>query len=336
MGLGLSGLTRLRSEGPGLALAFAAAGAAWAIDAATPAPMMLAALMIGLGLQPFIHPAFAPGVERASRFVLRLGVLLLGARITLGDIAGLGAPVASMTVAALVLAFAVGWWIARGLGLSAARAVLSSGAVAICGASATLALAAALPKDERTDRDAVAVVAVISIIGAIGMVAYPWLAHLAGLSDTAIGIYVGATLHEVAHVVGAGYAISDDAAATAATVKLLRIACMAPLVMLVAIWFRTEHEAGARPPLLPWFLIGFLALAALSSLGVTPAPVAQALGGASKWALAAALAAIGMKTSIARLAGAGPALLGAIVAQTLLLAGLVAWAMAVWPALRPG
>ncbi len=335
MGAESSVTGRVRAEAPGLALALAAAGAAWAIDAASPAPMMLAALVIGLCLQPFIRPALAPGVERASRFVLRLGVLLLGARITLGDIAGLGAPVASMTVASLVLAFGLGWWIARALGLSAARAVLSSGAVAICGASATLALAAALPKDERTDRDAVAVVAVISIVGAIGMIAYPWLAHLAGLSDTAIGIYVGATLHEVAHVVGAGYAISDDAAATAATVKLVRVACMAPLVMLVAIWFRTEHEAGARPPLLPWFLIGFLALAAVSSFGLAPPDVTAALGAASKWALAAALAAIGMKTSIARLAQAGPALLGAILAQTLLLAGLVAGAMAFWPALRP-
>lgn len=336
MGVGALIRNRITGEGPGVALAFGVAGAAFAIDQASPVPMMLAALVIGLALQPFITPRFGPGIETSARFVLRLGVLLLGARITLGDIAGLGAPVASMTLAALALAFGLGWWLARVLGLSTSRAVLSSGAVAICGASATLALAAVLPKDERTDRDAIAVVAAISIVGAIGMIVYPWAAHLLGLSDKAIGIFVGATLHEVAQVVGAGYSISDDAAATAATVKLLRVACMAPLVMLIAVWFRTEQDITARVPLLPWFLIGFLALAGLGSIGLMPQELGHALGEASKWALAAALAAIGMKTSVRKLAEAGPVLMIAIVAQTVLLAGLVAGAMALWPALRPG
>jgi uncharacterized integral membrane protein (TIGR00698 family) len=329
-------LSRLGTDAPGLALAFCVAAAAWGVDQATPIPTMLAALGLGLALQPVVPARCAPGIERAAREVLRVGVLLLGARVTLADIADLGAPIAAMTVGALVASFALGVGLARGLGLSDARAVLSAGAVSICGASATLALAAALPREDDPEKDAIPVVASISIIGTVGMVAYPWAARHLGLPDQAIGVYVGATLHEVAQVVGAGYAVSESAAATAATVKLLRVACLAPMVMAVSLRFRTARPDGARPPLLPWFLVGFLTLAAAGSAGLLPQPTATLLGDASKWALAAALAAIGLKTSPRKLADAGPVLLGAIVAQTAVLAALVAAAMALWPALRAG
>ena len=147
---------------------------------------------------------------------------------------------------------------------------------------------------------------------------------LLGLDDAAAGVFLGGTIHDVAQVVGAGLMISPDAGATATFVKLLRVAMLVPVVVAVALVFRQRGGAAdARAPLLPWFLVLFVAFVAVSSAGWIPPQAADALASASRWCLVAAIAALGVMTSFAELAALGwqPVIL--MVSETAFLAALI-------------
>lgn len=318
-----------RAVAPGLALAFLAAGAAVLVSLHTPVPAVLAALVIGMVLAaPAAQPAFAPGAAYSARFVLRFGVLLLGARVSLGDIADLGWQAAALTLAILAAVYVSGLVIGRWCGLTRPQSAIAAAAVAVCGASAALAAAAALSRKDEHDRDAAGTVALITVVGSAAMVLYPLLARFAGLSDAAAGFFLGASLHEVVQAVGGGYAFSDLAGDAATTVKLVRVAAMAPLVILITAMARREAAAddglspAKRPPLVPWFLAGFVALVALQGLGVIPAPLAAAMAEISRWCLLAAIAALGMKITPRGLAAAGRGPLAAILGMTAVCAAL--------------
>jgi uncharacterized integral membrane protein (TIGR00698 family) len=140
-------------------------------------------------------------------------------------------------------------------------------------------------------------------------------------------VFLGGTIHDVAQVVGAGFSISPEAGETATLVKLIRVGLLAPVVLLTALAVRRIEgrapQGTRRPPLLPGFVVGFLALAALNSLGMIPAPVSEALGSLSRWALLVAIAAVGMKTDLRRVLGLGGRAIGMIVAPSAFIAGFV-------------
>jgi uncharacterized integral membrane protein (TIGR00698 family) len=313
---------------PGLAVSGIVAGVAMLLAGGRAAPVMLFALLLGMVVNFLgVHDRCRAGVEFASREVLRLGVALLGLRITLADFATLGWAPVMLVIGAVASTIAGSVLLARALGFRASFGLLTGGATAICGASAALALAAALPPHPAKERATLFTVIVVSALSTIAMIVYPWIARAANLPAQAAGVFIGATIHDVAQVVGAGYAMSPATGDTATVVKLMRISTLLPVIVCAALFTRRDPAAaGPRPPLLPVFAVGFILLAALKSAGWIAAPLATVGEEASRWCLVIAIAAIGMKTELRQIAyvGVRPVLL--MIAETLFLATFVlAW-----------
>lgn len=310
---------------PGLAAAALAALAATLLGGATPLPPVFYALFIGIAIGALApHERLGPGVAFAWRQVLRFGVALLGAAITFDDIARLGWATGLVTVGALVVTLVLGARLCRALGDSQAGAMVSAAAVAVCGASAALAVAAAMPKDSVREVDVARTVAGITVAGTAAMLLLPFAGLLFDLSPAGLGAFLGGSIHEVAQAVAAGFFVSEEVGKAATVVKMLRVACMGAVVFAVGFLFsRRGSFEGKRPPLFPAFLIAFVLLAALSSAGMIP-PVIRAVAlDVSRWCLLMAIAALGTRTGLSNLLAAGSGPLIAIGLNSLLLTVLM-------------
>jgi uncharacterized integral membrane protein (TIGR00698 family) len=316
----------IRTVYPGVLVAVTIGLAATWLSQHYGAPVMLFALLIGMAFH-FLHEQgrCVAGIEFTSRTVLRLGVALLGARITADQIAGLGVWPVLTVIVGVVSTILVGLALARRFGLSPYFGLLSGGSVAICGASAALAVASVLPRTKQLERDTILTVVTVTALSTVAMVVYPSLVPVLGFDHAHAGVFLGGTIHDVAQVVGAGYMISTETGDIATYVKMLRVAMLLPVVFVIALVLArigTPGE-GKRAPMVPAFLLGFAMLVALNSLGVIPAMVATAMTDVSRWCLVAAIAALGMKTSFKDLAAAGWRPIGLIAAETIWIAALV-------------
>ena len=310
---------------PGFAVSVLVAATAQFLSEHYGAPAMLMALLLGLALNFLADEGTrtAPGIAFTARSVLRLGVALLGARISVAMLAALGPRAIGLVVAGAVLTILFGLAAARLAGRDWRFALLTGGSVAICGASAAMAIAAVLPRHERSERDLAFTVLSVTVLSTVAMVLYPMLSGLFGFTPRDSGVFLGGTIHDVAQVVGAGFSIGPETGETATLVKLIRVSMLAPVVLCFSLVIRArglaDMDGGKRPPLLPGFVLGFLVLAALNSLGVIPAVVADWAGVLSRWALLIAIAAVGIKTSLAKMLDVGGAAIGLIVAETVFL-----------------
>ncbi|WP_091567493.1 YeiH family protein [Oryzisolibacter propanilivorax] len=297
---------------PGTALAAVVALAATFVSTLHGGPQLLYALFFGVAFHFLSQDAKTrPGIEFCARGVLRLGVGLLGARITASQIAGLGWATALIVIAAVVTTLLCGACLGRRLGMTRPQGVLSGGSVAICGASAALAISAVLPRDKHSDRFTLMVVVTVTVLSTVAMVLYPLVAKLLHLPPELAGLFIGGTIHDVAQVVGAGYTIDQATGDYATIVKLFRVSMLAVVVVVVSSVFKRQREAATdesvakKPPLVPWFLWVFVALVVLNSAGWMPSATQHSLGDLSRGCLVLAIAALGMKTSFAQLANAG-------------------------------
>lgn len=319
---------------PGLLLSLGLAWAAFRIEdlagrwTSIPAPAVFVALLLGLLFAQIgvaRRPRFVEGVRFTSTTVLRLGVALLGARISLSQMGQLGVGPFLVVAAVVVITLIAGRAVAKGLKLPMGFAWISAGSVAICGASAALAVAAIFAADKRREHQAALVVALVTVIGTVAMIAYPALAQALGLDERLAGVFLGASLHEVAQAVGAGYMVSEPVGASATLAKLMRVAALAPVIIILSAMLRRDQaEAGdiELPPILPWFLVAFLVTTVVVNAGlIPPAGIALATT-ASSWALVAAIAALGMKISFGALSQDGPRPVAAILIQTLICGGV--------------
>ena len=309
---------------PGILTAITIALAATFVSEHQGGPQLLYALFFGMAFNfAASGEKVKAGIEFASRQILRFGVALLGARITAEQISGLGAVPILMVIGGVVLTILFGALVGRLLGRPKIEGLLTGGAVAICGASAALAISAVMPKNEENQRFTLFTVVGVTTLSTVAMIAYPAIARAFGLDPGAASVFLGGTIHDVAQVVAAGYMISPEVGDGATFVKLLRVAMLLPVVLVFSLLFRTGAEGGARPPLLPGFLIGFAALVVINSLGIIPKPVTDAASHLSRWCLVVAIAALGVKTSLQQLASLGwrPVLMLAVV--TVFLAGLI-------------
>jgi uncharacterized integral membrane protein (TIGR00698 family) len=320
---------RARTLLPGLVASAVVAAAATFLSQHYGAPVMLFALLLGLAMN-FLSGdhVCAPGIEFSARHVLRIGVALLGLRITAAQVAALGWGPVLGVVGLVVLTISLSMLVARLMGFQTLFGLLSGGATAICGASAALALSAALPAHAQKEKATAFTVIGVSALSTLAMVVYPMLAHWVGLDDRAAGIFLGGTIHDVAQVVGAGYSMSRETGDVATLVKLMRVAMLLPVIVFATALTRARQKAeggpaGARPPLLPGFAVGFLLLVLVNSTGFVPAAVQQAGGDASRWCLVASIAAIGMKTQLKELATVGLKPIVLMVGETVFLAALV-------------
>jgi uncharacterized integral membrane protein (TIGR00698 family) len=311
---------------PGVLASGVVAAAATFLGEHYGAPVMLFALLLGMAMN-FLssNSPCVTGIDFTARQVLRWGVALLGLRISFDQVVALGWEPALMVIFTVALTIGVSMLVARWMGFQSLFGLLSGGATAICGASAAMALSAALPNHPMKERATLFTVIGVSALSTICMVVYPMLARWMNLDATAAGVFIGGTIHDVAQVVGAGYSLSQETGDSATLVKLMRVAMLLPVIMFAAMitrW-RGGDETGVRPPILPWFAVAFAGLLTINSLGWVPESVQHLGHEASRWFLVAAIAAIGMKTHIKQLAEVGikPVLL--MVGETVFLAVLV-------------
>ena len=316
-------IERARALGPGVIACAVVGAASTFLSEHYGAPVMLFALLIGMAMN-FLSTdgACRPGIEFSARQLLRIGIALLGLRITLGQVAALGwAPVA-LVVLSVAITIGVSIVAARLLGFKGQFGLLTGGATAICGASAALALSAALPAHPLKDRATLFTVIGVSALSTLAMVLYPMLVRALGLGDVPAGIFLGATIHDVAQVVGAGYSLSQPTGDVATLVKLLRVAMLLPVILIASMATRSQHTGGERPPLLPWFAVAFAALVAINSTGFVPPALQKSGSDVSRWLLVAAIAGIGMKTHLKDLVAVGFKPVALMVGETLFLAAL--------------
>lgn len=311
---------------PGLLASVVVAIAARSLAGQYGAPVMLFALLLGMAMNFLSDDGpCRPGIDLAARGVLRLGVALLGTRITLEQIAALGWHPVLVVAVSVVATIGVSMLVARALGFNVLFGLLSGGATAICGASAALALAAALPAHPGKERATLFTVIGVSTLSTVAMICYPVIVRVLGLDPVDAGVFIGGTIHDVAQVVGAGYSLSHEVGDTATVVKLIRVAMLLPVIVVAVMITRARggHESGERPPLLPWFVVAFLGFVVLGSLGAITPPL-QAFGSElSTWCLVTAIGALGMKIQLRELATVGirPVLL--MLGETVFLAALV-------------
>lgn len=308
----------LRRVWPGFATCMLIALAASFVAALHQGPPMLYALLFGIGVHyQSQEDRTAPGVDFSSRVLLRLGVGLLGARISWEQFAALGWPTVLIVVSAVASTLMCAWWLARLLRLPWALGVLAGGATAICGASAALAIAAVLPRDKEQgtspDGHALIVVVMATLLSTAAMVTHPLIAQHLQLSPAEAGLFIGGSIHDVAQVVVAGYSLSPAAGDAASLVKLLRVSLLVVVVLGVSIACRVAASPLDHSPkpllqrfggLVPGFLWLFVALATLNSLGWLHR-LEHEFTVASRACLMLGVAGLGMKTSFPQLTQAG-------------------------------
>lgn len=287
---------------PGFAIcAIAGAAAAWFSDQYG-VPIILAGLLLGLALNFVAGDSRThEGLDFASRHGLRIGIVLLGFQVTVMQIGAMGvvpfAGLALVMFAAVVAAMLAARVTAQGPSVG----LLAGGSTAICGASAALALYGVIGRQRVDQAQFTLTLVILAAASAIALITYPALAALLDLNEAQAGFLVGASIHDVAQAIGAGFAISDPAGAQATVVKLTRVALLAPLVALAALSIGRLHPVSAptgtaRVPLLPGFILAFLALVGVNSLFAMPPEVAQGALVASKALLLLAVTATAIRT----------------------------------------
>ena len=302
-------ITKVKILFPGLLAAVTVAIAARFLSEYYGGPTMLFALLLGMGFHFLSEEgACGPGIEFASRTVLQFGVALLALIVIVG----------------IVVTLASGPLIARLLKRDWRLGLLTGGAVAICGASATLAIASVLPKNQFSERNTLFTVISVTTLSTVAMILYPLIVSLLALDDFSAGVFIGATIHDVAQVVGASYSISEDAGDTATFVKLMRVAMLVPIVIILSLVFRGDPTVGERRSVpIPLFVIGFVILVIAGSAEAFPAALKSWLLDISRWCLVVAISAIGMKTVLKSLCTVGGEAVFLICVETVLLALLV-------------
>lgn len=315
---------------PGLGIATITGMAALFLSEHYNAPAMLFALLLGMAVS-FLYQNDTPcacGIDFTASTLLRAGVVLLGLRIALGDLAVLGWQTALMLAGAIFTTIVLGVGLAKILGLQKRFGALTGGSVAICGASAALAISTILPKGENHERDTLLTVIGVTAMSTIAMVLYPLIAGQLGMTDTEAGIFLGGTIHDVAQVVGAGYSVSESAGDMATLTKLVRVAMLMPVVLIMMLvikrFYKTNTQAeGGEVPKMPLFLIGFIALMLLNSFVTLPEFVIEAGTQVSRFFLVVSITAIGMKSNLGKLAEVGVLPIVMIVVETLWIALLI-------------
>lgn len=307
---------------PGLALAVLGVAVAWSVHQLVPGiPMLTAAVVLGIvaahlpGVRSVVRGVARPGLSYAGKRLIRIGIVLLGLKLGLDDVLGLGWATVTMVLGVVTATFFGTWWLGRRMGLPGNQPLLVAAGYSICGASAIGAVSEATDSDER---DAATSVALVTLCGTLAIAVLPLLQGPLGLSDADFGRWVGASVHDVGQVVATAQTAGSGALTEAVLVKLMRVALLAPLVAAVALSVRRRRREvgtegatragvrrGKRLPLVPLFVVGFLAMVALRSTGLLPAAALDAAHNAQELLLAAALFGLGSAVDLPSLTRTG-------------------------------
>lgn len=288
---------------PGLAVVAAGVAIAYGVHAlVAPVGLLTAAILLGIGYANLglDRDAHADGLRIATTTILRIGVVLLGLALAVGDVLRLGAPLLlgiGVTVAATFLGTQ---WIGRRIGLSRGTSLMVATGFSICGASAIAAMRSVSDADED---DVLTGVALVTACGTAALAVMPVLGNAFGMDADRYGAWVGASVHEVGQVVAAAAPVGG-ALAIAVVVKLTRVVLLAPIVAIQSVVER-RRSSGDRPPLVPIFVLGFLIMMAVRSTGAVPHEVLTVAADLQNAALAAALFGLGAGVRWSRLRHTG-------------------------------
>ncbi|MGJ4844247.1 MULTISPECIES: YeiH family protein [unclassified Leifsonia] len=311
---------------PGVAAAALAALVAWGIHWLVPAvPLLTAAVVLGIvvGQLPFARPAvtgaLSPGLSVAAKRLMRIGVVLLGLKLSLGDIADLGWVTILSTVAIVLVTFVGTMWLGRLFRLPGHQPLLIATGFSICGASAIGAMSGVVKsKDEETATP----VALVTLCGTLAIFVLPVLWHPLGLSSLQFGHWVGAGVHDVGQVVATAQLAGPAALAVAVVVKLTRVLMLAPMVAVASVVERRRHVEGdpaaKRPPIVPLFVAGFILAVLVASFIPLPEVVRSGADTLQTALLAMALFGLGTAVRLRTLLGTG---------WRALAVGLLSWAI---------
>lgn len=314
---------------PGLAVSLLAVVAALGVHWLIPVlPAMTVAVVLGVlaanlpGSSAPVSGVLRPGLNAAGKHLMRAGIVLLGLKLALGDLIGLGWQTLVIVLALVLLSFGGTWALGKLFRLPGDAPLLIATGFSICGASAIGAMAAVRGTEQR---DTVLPVALVTLCGTLAIGVLPLLMVPLGLSPLHFGQWVGASVHDVGQVVATAQTAGAGALAAAILIKLTRVVLLAPMVAGASLFERRRRSAGATgkmPPIVPLFVLGFLAMIALGSTGWLPAAAKETGSVLQDIALGAALFGLGSAIRIRDLLGAGLPAVGMALLSWLLIAVL--------------
>lgn len=274
------------------------------------------------------------GLKFTSKKILKFAIILLGASLSIGTILEVGKLSLTVMIFTLLTCFGGGYFIGKALGLDWKLSNLISAGTGICGGSAIAAIAPVIDAD---DTDIAYAMSATFLFDMVMIVAFPFMGQALGLSDMAYGLWAGTAVNDTSSVVAAGYAYSEAAGDFATMVKLTRTLSIIPTVIIFSLISahlkaKEQNAAGTDTKkkvkimgLLPWFIIAFLAVALINSIGLIPADVSSVLKNISKFLMVAALAAIGMNTDFREMkkSGINPMIHGFIISALVVIVAII-------------
>ncbi len=331
-----TGLHKIKEIFPGFLAALAVAALAKWLESLLPIHLIGAsviALFIGMGINALRKPSklFSAGLKFTSKKILKFAIILLGASLSIGTIMNVGRFSLTVMCFTLLTCFGGGYFIGRALSLNWKLSNLISAGTGICGGSAIAAIA---PVIDAKDTDIAYAMSATFLFDMAMIVLFPIMGSALGLSDMAYGLWSGTAVNDTSSVVAAGYAFSEAAGDFATMVKLTRTLAIIPTVIIFSLIQSNlqrrnsgENASGTAVSirtLFPWFILGFLVLALLNSLGLIPSAVSAAMKAGSKFLMVSALAAIGMNTSFRemRRSGAMPMVHGFIISALVVIVAI--------------
>lgn len=246
-----------------------------------------------------VPEAWHAGISFSSKKLLRLGIILLGMRLNLADIYNAGISVFLIAFINLVFALLVVYGLSKLFKVEKRLGILTACGTAICGAAAVVAIA---PQIKANEKETAVGAAIVALLGTVFTLVYTFLYTVLGLTPTEYGIFAGGTLHEIAHVIAAAAPGGDEAVDIAIIVKLTRVALLVPVAILIGIWYRRSEKGQEKKAfslsIIPWFIVGFLAMSAFNSLGIVPQSIAQGVVNIAYILIAMAMAGLGLNVEI--------------------------------------
>ncbi|MGO3289430.1 YeiH family protein [Brachybacterium sp. AOP42-C2-15] len=311
---------------PGIVVSLAVAAVSILTSQALPGvSALIIAIVVGILVANFttLPAALAPGMSFAAKRLLRVGIVLLGLQVALGDLLALGAPMLAVVVVVVTGGTLGTVLIGRALGVEKGLTILVACGFSICGAAAVAAAAGVTDPEEKHEQRTITAIALVVLCGTLMIAAVPAAAALLQLEPETAGLWAGASIHEVAQVVAAGGALGGAALTVAVIVKLARVLMLAPVMAVLSLQQRREGAAdGKRPPLVPLFVLGFLAMVLLRSFAPLPGGFLEVGALLQTALLAAAMFALGTGVKVRNLLQVGPRPLALAALSTLLVATL--------------
>lgn len=296
------------------------------------------ALILGMLLHPVLRkiPKTSSGVQFVSTKVLKLGIILMGITLSFSQVLMVGKYALFLMVFTLLTAFGGGYVLGRLFKVNWKLSSLLATSTAICGGTAVATLGPAIEAD---DRDIAYAISATFLFDLLTVIAFPWIGHMLGLSDTSYGLWVGTAVNDTSSVVAAGYGFSEIAGSFAVIVKLTRTLFIVPIVLIFSYLHvrRKVHSAqvsGSEKKvdilsIFPWFILVFIVMVAVKSTGLVPENAVTGISLLSKLLMVMALAAIGLKTSVQEVKGVGlkPMVLGVCIDTSVVFVALGAQAL---------